>query len=254
MGDIRRPVVLSRRQRGHCQQGQENIGQGRRHHCNGKDREGAFEREFGLARGMRDRLKSHKSPRRQGEDQKASAEGAVIGGKGRRKDLSAAGMVHGCCEAEHHTAKEHNGHEDLCHLRRPPVQAQQSGDKQTRRRQENLAKVDVEARDGVVKAELKHIAQHSPCDQRQGGGIGPDDGNIGQNEEPCAEEAVVIPKTLFGVGIGAAAVGIAIHQEVIIRCQDQHHQAAAADADGCADRAGNRQEGRAGHDESAQGG
>jgi hypothetical protein len=74
--------------------------------------------------------------------------------------------------------------------------------------------------------ELKRAAQKRSCDEWKRRCVGPEDRDIAQDQEPRAEETVVIAEAALGVGIGAAAVRKAVHQVMIVACQNQHDRRA----------------------------
>ena len=201
---------------------------------------------------MGDGFKAHKGPGGQGKNREHPAEGAVGGGIGGREDtLPAAEFYGGGRKAEHHPGEKDDGHNDLRSLGCLAPEAQQRRDHERAHGQQDLAEVDVVARDHVMKAELEHRAQERARNERQGRGVGPDDGHIGDDEEPRAHKAVVVAEDALGVGVHAAAAGITVHEVVVIRAEDQHYQRAEADAERRAHRPRDGEEGGAGHDKGA---
>ena len=249
MGHIVHPAGAALGQGGDRQQGQKDIGCGRRHDGAGQDKEIPLGRVFALRRGMGNGLKAHIGPGRQGKDGKGAVQAGVLLGIGRVKQLHARRRVkQGAREAEDDAADEHQRHGDLHPLGQAPVQADPGSDAQGQHGKQDLAHVHMEARDLIVEAELEQPAKQRAGDQGQGGGVGPDDGDIRQDQEPRADEAMVVAIAALGIGIGAAAVGAALHQKMEVCRQQQHGQRAQADAQGRAHRARDGQEGGAGHD------
>ena len=200
---------------------------------------------------MTDGFKAHEGPGGQGEYGERTAQRGVVRGKSRFQRRPAAAVGHGRDEAQDHADQQPDGRNDLHPHGDAPAQAEQRRDPQRRHGQQNLAQIDAEARDLIVKAKLERIAQQRPRDQRKRRGIGPDDGDIGQYQEPRAQKAVVVAKAPLGIGIGAAAVGEAVHQVMIVQAEDQHHQRPDGDAQGRACGSGDGQKGGAGHNKGS---
>ena len=131
------------------------------------------------------------------------------------------------------------------------MRQQRPARRQHRRRKQQLAAPDLPAREAVVEAEAEHAAEERALHQRQRGGVRPDDRRVGQQQEPAAEEGVVMVAQLLDTGVGAAGVGMALHQVVVVERDDPHHQRADDDPQHRAQGPRHRQERRPRHDERA---
>ena len=226
---------------------QHRIGDARGNQSHGHDAEAALQVILCLAGRMGDGFKPHIGPGGQAEDSEGSAQGRLLRGKGRDKGLCQICAGRGKDEADDDAGKEQHGHDDLRPFRGFAPQADQRGEDQGTHCQDHFAHVNMITGDLVMKAELENIAQEGAGDEGQGGGIGPDDGHIGQDEEPGAEEAVIVAETFLCIGIGSAGIRIPVHEEMIIDGDDQHDHRTETETQGGPQRPGQGQEGISRH-------
>ena len=171
--------------------------------------------------------------------------------KGRTERFAYAAATERGGEAENDTEKENDGHDDLRPGGGAALQADKRAHHKRNDRQKKLAHINVEAGDLIVEAELEGRAEQRSRDQRERRCIRPDDRDIGEQQKPCAQKAVVIAEAFFRIGVCSAGVGEAVHQIVIVCADQDHNKSAERNAQSGPDRAGDRKESAAGHDKRA---
>ena len=117
--------------------------------------------------------------------------------------------------------KYHDGY------RKAPVPgAEQNGQEKACKCEQHLAGIDIVTENGIQKAFPEHISYEISCEQRQRGGIGPEDRGVGEAKEPRCKEAVIIAEGLLGVGVCAACIREGVDHVVIISGYYQHYDSA----------------------------
>ena len=202
--------------------------------------------------GVGDALEADEGPGRDEGYLDDLGKGCFVGDKGRIEGRGGAAMSHAphggdeagrdgqrkaCREARH----------EGCHGLFP-AQAHGREDDDGRGREQDLAEVDVVVEDGVEPDELEVVAQKVPREERNGRGVGPEHGEVGQGEEPGGQEAVVVAEAVPRVGVGPSRLGTADHHVAVVAGDDQHDQAAGQQAEHAAEGAGLGQPGAAGND------
>ena len=155
-------------------------------------------------------------------------------------------------EANDDADGEHEGHADH-QLRHDALAtgAQQRHQQQRGDGQQRFAQVDIVAEQLVQPPHLEHVAQEVAGEQRDRRGVGPQDRQVGQAQEPGRQEAVVVTQDLAGIAVRAARVRVDVHQIGVVRADDQHDEPAQDHAKGAAQRPGLGQVGVAGDDQGA---
>ena len=254
VADIRPPGLVALRQPGDGDAGQQDIGHGAGEQRGGHDPDRLFHGELEARGGLGDGLEAHESPGGQGDDVQDLAEGARLvlrKGQLRVPGRTALPPQHGE-SADQDAREQRDGKDRLDPYRRAfSVDAQSPAQQDRSHAHQRLAEIDVVAQDGVVEAELECTGKQESADQGQGRGVGPDDSNVNQHQEPRAEKAVVVAEHLRRVGERASGVGVAVHQIVVVDADDQHDHRAEGDAEGGPQRPGHGQERSPRHDESA---
>ena len=197
---------------------------------------------------MGDGLKADVGPGGQREDGEGAVKCSLLPGKRRIKGLRYVCAKRGHGEANHHAREEQHGHYDLRAGGGFAAQTHQRGQHQRADGQQDFPEIDMEAGNFIIKAELEGASEQRASNQRQGRSVGPDDRDIGQDQEPGAQEAMVITEASLRIGIGTARVREPVHQKMIVGGDDQDDHRAEPQADCGPDRAGQRQEGGSRHD------
>ena len=216
------------------------------------DQEGALGGKTGVAGNDGDGLEADEQPRGEGHDAQDLGEGRRgfrAGGEDRRHGPETAALPQGRQEAGDDAREEHDGEYGLEGAGEAPPAADGGGDGDGGDGEKDVAEVDIEARDRVAEAEAEEGAEGVVGDDAQNGGVQPDDGHVGEAEEPSAEEAVVGAEGRGGVGVDAAGAGQAVDHHVEVPRDDGHDQGPHEDADGRAEGARDGQEVVPRHDE-----
>ena len=88
-------------------------------------------------------------------------------------------------------------------------------------------------------------------DKRERGGVGPGDGDVGQDQEPAADEAMVAATDLLHIAIGAARLWKLLNEIVVVAADEEHDGRAYAEAYKRAKRPCDGEKRRTRHDERA---
>ena len=204
---------------------------------------------------MRNGLEAHEEPGGEGDDAQNLADRthavAQIGKGGLHRREAALVMDDRAGEADENAEREADGERGLHTGREPPVAADGRRRGDGHRGEGDLAHPHVKAGQAVVEAEPEDVAERVVRDDRQRGGVGPHDGHVGEDQEPGAEEPVVVPERLHGPGVGPARPRAAVRHGVVVPGDDGHGDTAGEDAQHRPERARLGQEGRARHDERA---
>ena len=258
VGNVRVPVAVALRENGYRQFRQNRVGDNTRDDRRRQNEKGLFRGEVELLRGMRNRLKARERPRRERDEVEhlrrrtvPRREGGLVMGNaaaGNRAEVFDDNRA----AAYQNAADEDTGHDGLQpHRQFVSPDTEKAADFQRRQRQHNLPEVHFIPGNLVVEAHLKHAAEEVAEHQRQGRRVRPHDGDVDQHQKPRTQETVVVAEDIFSICERAARVGVALHQVVVVCADNQHDEAADNHAERGTQRAGNRQKGRAGHDERA---
>ena len=251
--EILHPASESFRLRSGGDQGQGNVGEGRGDQGDHQDPEGFLDGKAEFLRGMGHGLKARIGPRCQEHDEQDPRAGLVI-----RREQGLHGAGAGLSSGKHGEEGDEDAHDkeqgqqDLGHGSCPAAfEAHKTENQHRQEGDHDLAEINVIARDGIEIAEVEQITQDIAENKGDGGGIGPDDGQVHQPHEPGGEEAVVITEDRLGEGEGAARIGITVHQIGIVDADDEHDQGADGNAQRRPQRSGDGKEGGSRHDKGA---
>ena len=131
------------------------------------------------------------------------------------------------------------------------VKAGEAADDDGGEAQEDFAEIDVKSHHGVVESELECISEQIARQEDKRRRVGPEDCNIGEEEEPCRQESVVVPEDGGDEAVGAArSLDVQTHPVVVV-CQDADGRRAYQHPQKRADGTRVGQEGGAGEDKCA---
>ena len=132
----------------------------------------------------------------------------------------------------------------------PAVSGKQSEDEEYGKGGQHLTAVDIKACHLVVEQPpYQGIAENIADKYRHGGGVGPDNGQIRDNECPARQESMVIPHDLLHIGEKAAVILILLCELAEVGPDNQHGNTGNSDGDNTAYRPGKGQKQTARHHE-----
>ena len=248
--NVLRPVVKACRENGGRDDGQRHIGECAGDKRQAHDGQRPFHRETEFPGGVGDGLKAHKGPGAHRDDGKHAYPGLPAGGEGGRVGGKAALMIPKDRRgANKHARAQKQRHRDLHSEDNLPAGTKQAEENQRTDGKQQLAQIDVKAGDLIMQPKLEDVSQQEAADQRQGGGVGPDDGDVGEQNKPRRNEAVIRVEGVAHKAERAAVVGIELHHVMVVDAHDQHDQGADQKAERRPQRAGYRKKAVAGHHE-----
>ena len=244
---------MIRRQYGNCQLRQKHIGKEARNERGPHDPIGFFHGKPEFLRRVGDGLKADECPRRKCHHEENLSQRVALCREGRSKALQTSFMAsHSRRKAQENAEQEKHCKRGLQHARQIfPSHAEQSDQNQRKNGQQRFSEINIISDHLVMEAHLKNVAQYLLGNQGKSRGIGPDDGNIGQAQEPCIKESMIIAKNLLGIGKRATRIGILVHHVLIILADDQHDNRTRKHAEQRAQRASRWQEKRPRHHKRA---
>ena len=111
-----------------------------------------------------------------------------------------------------------------------------------RPRGQYLAAVNIKAGYLIVEAPLQNTAEQEKHQHHHGGGVGPHDGQVGDDERPRCQKGMVVSHDLADIGEETAVIPVFFRQLAEVGTDDQHGQTAKRNGDNAAYGAGLRQE------------
>ena len=223
--DVGEPAVVALGIGRDGQEDHQNVQHRQRRHGENQDPADTRPVKRKLRRRVGNALKPDKSPGRDDGDLHDLRQGGRVRHRGRRHALPPAqkGRRRDDDDADgqhdHHDLHRDSGRALAAHTK-------EAHQHQGRHAQQRLPGVHIVPEDGVEPAELQHIPYKVPHKQRQGGGVGPEHGEVGQRQKPRHQEAVVIAEGLPCIGIGAAGFGEQPHEIGVVPRNDQHNDSA----------------------------
>ena len=233
--------------------GKQDIGQGACDDSSQHDGKALFRRKGEFLRRVRYGLEACKGPWRQHHNAENGKCGIFFRRK-RRSDLEDCGAVfrEGGSETDEDAAEEDERHQGLEPGDKfPAVDADKAEAPKRRQGEEHFPKVDIIACDRIMESDLEGVPEKFSEDQGKRRGVRPSDGDEDEEEEPCAQETVVIAHGALGIGIGAAGIGAVVHHVVVVEPDDQHDDSPEKHADGNAQGTCNGEEDRSRHNEGS---
>ena len=182
---------------------------------------------------MRDGLEPDERPGRERHDGEDLESGRLTVGESRSEAGESALMLHEDNRHADGDAGAEDEREDRLEPRREPLAVEEhAADKEKRNdREQDFAGIDVIAGDLVFEAEAEESAKEIPSDQRKRGGVGPGDGDVGEDQEPAADVAVVAAADALYVAVRAAGLGKVLYEIVVVAAYEEHDKRAHANAD-----------------------
>ena len=246
--DIFQPGAVLGRIGGGGEHGDKDVQHSGKGHRNQQDPGEFCARKAHLLRGMRDVFKADERPGRyEGDADDLGNHGLIRHEIGLKGQTVPDDRAH---EAHRDAQRKQYGH-DRHHARHGPLaRGAQPGHQQKRRDgKQRLSKIHIVAEYGIKPAKSEFVAQKIAGEQRQRRGVCPEDGHIGQRQEPRDQKAVVIAEHLPGIGVRAAGFRVNVHHVGVVDADNQHNQPTHRRADGAAPGTSLSQIGIAGHDQ-----
>ena len=147
-------------------------------------------------------------------------------------------------EHQHQHHHQAGGRLPGAHAQKPDQRDGGNGD-------DGLDQIDLIAEDRIEIPDLKRAPHEKARKERNAGGVGPEDGDIGQEHEPGHQKGAVIAEDVFDIVIQAAGSGVTGTQEGVVIGDYQHHGKADQQAEYRAQRPGLGQVGAACHHKGA---
>ena len=102
----------------------------------------------------------------------------------------------------------------------------------------HFASINIKAGHLIVEAPLQNITKKEAYQDNYSGRIGPDNGQIGDNECPGSQKGMVMAHYLLHIGIEAAVIAVFLCQFAEVGADNQHGYAAQGNGEDAAHRAG----------------
>ena len=227
------PVGEARRMNRSRGKRKRRVGRSRRDERRDDDADRPPTRERELLGGMRDRLEPDERPRRKHDDCEYLGDRRLPVGERRGEARDSAMVLHeNRGDAYRYADREDNRESDL-EPRDDPLAAKENAADNEKRGYggEYLARIDVVAGYMVAEAEAEKPAKDMPTYERERGGVGPRDCDVGEDQEPSADVAVVSAAYALHVSVCAARLREFLYEIVVVPADEKHDHRADAEAD-----------------------